>query len=290
MIYLFISICISSGLFVIFKLFEVFKINTLQAIVVNYLVAASLGFYLSDLSVSAYEIANESWFVGAFFLGILFIAVFNLMALTSQRNGLSVASVASKMSLVIGVVFGIVYFKESANYIKMIGIVLALLAVYLASVKERNPNSEKKKSSLLFPVLVFFGSGCIDTSLKYFESTYVKEGGVPIFSATIFAFAFLFGLLFLISKGIKGNFQFQFKNILGGILLGVPNYFSIVYLLKALSTEGMESSTAFTVNNVGIVILSTLLGLVLFREKRSLKNWLGVAVAVLSLYLVFQHG
>lgn len=288
MIYLVISICISSFLFVIFKLFEVFKINTLQAIIVNYLVAASLGFYMSDLPVSPGEILEKSWFYGAFLLGILFIVVFNLMALTSQRNGLSVASVASKMSLVVGVLFGILYYGESANYIKVIGIVLALVAVYLASTKEGQ--AVKKKSSLLFPLLVFLGSGCIDTSLKFFETEYVEEGGVPIFSATIFGFAFLFGLLFLAVKIVKGDFKFHVKNILGGILLGVPNYFSIVYLLKALNAEGMESSTAFTVNNVGIVVLSTLLGLVLFREKISLKNVLGVLIAILSVYLVFRHG
>lgn len=290
MIYLIISICISSGLFVIFKLFEVFKINTLQAIVVNYLVAAILGFTLSDLPVSATQIAGESWFLGAFLLGILFIAVFNLMALTSQRNGLSVASVASKMSLVVGVVFGILYYKESANYIKVIGIVLALIAVYLASVKNSSSGPQLKKSSLLFPILLFFGSGCIDTSLKFFETEYVQEGGVPIFSATIFGFACLFGLLMLVYKMVKGEFTFHYKNILGGILLGIPNYFSIVYLLKALSADGMESSTAFTVNNVGIVVLSTFLGLLLFKEKLSAKNWIGVLVAVLSVYLVFRHG
>lgn len=289
MIYLLISICISSFLFVIFKLFEVFKINTLQAIVVNYLVAAVLGFYMSELPVSFQEITSQSWFYGAFFLGILFILVFNLMALTSQRNGLSVASVAGKMSLVIGVIFGIVYYNESANYIKVIGILLALLAVYLTSTK-KTQQKVKKKSSLLFPVLLFFGSGCIDTSLKFIETTYVQEGGVPIFSATIFAFAFLIGLVFLAVKMVKGEFIFHFKNILGGILLGIPNYFSIVYLLKALSAEGMESSTAFTVNNVGIVILSTLLGLFLFKEKLSIKNWLGVVIAILGVYLVFSHG
>ena len=219
MIYLLISICISSALFVIFKLFEVFKINTLQAIIINYLVAAVLGFCLSDLPVSAGGIISQSWFWGAFVLGILFIVVFNLMALTSQRNGLSVASVAGKMSLVVGVAFGILYYNESANFIKVIGIVLALLAVYLASVKEEKSGVSEKKSSLLLPILLFFGSGCIDTSLKFIETTYVQEGGVPIFSATIFAFAFLFGAVFLVYKISKGEFKFHYKNILGGIML-----------------------------------------------------------------------
>lgn len=273
----------------IFKLFEVFKIDTLQAIIVNYLAAAILGFSMSKHSVDVVEITTEPWFLGAFVLGILFITVFNLMALTSQRNGLSVASVASKMSLVIGVLFGILYYDESANYIKVIGIVLALIAVYLASIK-KGQSTTQKSSNLLFPLLVFLGSGIIDTSLKFIETTYVKEGGVPVFSATIFAFAFLFGMMLLMYKIYKREFTFHYKNILGGILLGIPNYFSIVYLLKALSADGMESSTAFTVNNVGIVVLSTFFGLLIFKEKLSAKNWLGVLVAVLSVYLVFRHG
>lgn len=287
MIYLFISICISSFLFVIFKLFDILKINTLQAIVVNYLIAASLGFYLSDISVSIQKIPSQPWFLGAFLLGILFIVVFNLMALTSQKNGLSVASVSSKMSVVIAIVFGVLYYDESLSFIKITGILLALIAVYLTSTREKD-SSLNQNSGFLFPILLFFGSGAIDTSLKYVETTFVQDGGVPLFSATIFACAFIFGSLFLASQKFKGLVVFEFKNILGGILLGVPNYFSIVYLLKALSTEGMESSTAFTINNVGIVILSTLFGMMLFKERIAIKNWLGIVVAILSIIMVMS--
>ncbi|MDA9327526.1 GRP family sugar transporter [Flavobacteriaceae bacterium] len=287
MFYLLISICISSFLFVIFKLFDVLKVNTFQAIVVNYFVAAVLGFYLSNNSVSFQEIPNQPWFIGAFLLGIMFILVFNVMALTSQNNGLSVASVSSKMSVVIAIVFGVWYYEESLGFIKLSGILLALIAVYLTSVKEKKETTVKQVS-LLFPILLFFGSGAIDTSLKFIETSFVEEGGVPLFSATIFGCAFILGMTILLYQIVKGTFRFEFKNILGGILLGVPNYFSIVYLLKALSTDGMESSTAFTLNNVGIVILSTLFGLFIFKEKLIWKNWLGIVIAIVSILLVMS--
>jgi drug/metabolite transporter (DMT)-like permease len=287
MFYLLISICISSFLFVIFKLFDVLKINTFQAIVVNYFVAAVLGFYLSNNSVSFQEIPSQPWFIGAFLLGIMFILVFNVMAQTSQKNGLSVASVSSKMSVVIAIVFGVWYYEESLGFVKLFGILLALIAVYLTSVKEKKETTEKQVS-LLFPILLFIGSGAIDTSLKFVETTFVQQGGVPLFSATIFGCAFILGMSILLYQMVKGTFRFEFKNILGGILLGVPNYFSIVYLLKALSTDGMESSTAFTLNNVGIVILSTLFGLFIFKEKLIWKNWLGIVIAIVSILLVMS--
>jgi len=287
MFYLLFSICISSFLFVIFKLFDVLKINTFQAIVVNYLTAAILGFYLSNNSVSFQQIPSQPWFLGAFFLGIMFILVFNVMALTSQKNGLSVASVSSKMSVVIAIIFGVWYYEESIGLVKLIGILLALVAVYLTSIKEKN-EIVKKNKDFLFPVLLFFGSGAIDTSLKYVETSFVAEGGVPLFSATIFGCAFGLGVIVLLYQKVKGILSFEFKSILGGILLGVPNYFSIVYLLKALSTEGMESSTAFTLNNVGIVILSTLFGLFIFKEKLISKNWFGIIIAIVSIILIMS--
>ncbi len=284
MIYLLISICISSFLFVIFKLFDVLKINTLQAIVVNYLVAFSVGLLSAERIIPPSEIIEKEWFIGAFLLGLLFIFVFNVMALTSQINGLSVASVSSKMSVVIPIVFGFVVYNESAGILKIIGILMALVAVYLTSIKNSKDSFDKKH--LIYPLLVFFGSGCIDTSLKYVETTYVGDEGVPIFSATIFAFAFVFGISFLVLQKLKGKFTFQWKNILGGIMLGIPNYYSIVYLLKALKTDGLESSTLFTLNNVGIVILSTFFGLLLFKEKLFFKNWIGIALALISIALV----
>jgi len=287
MFYLLFSICISSFLFVIFKLFDVLKINTFQAIVVNYLTAAILGFYLSNNSVSFQQIPSQPWFLGAFLLGIMFILVFNVMALTSQKNGLSVASVSSKMSVVIAIIFGVWYYEESIGLVKLIGILLALVAVYLTSIKEKN-EIVKKNKDFLFPVLLFFGSGAIDTSLKYVETSFVAEGGVPLFSATIFGCAFVLGVIVLLYQKVKGILSFEFKSILGGVLLGVPNYFSIVYLLKALSTEGMESSTAFTLNNVGIVILSTLFGLFIFKEKLISKNWFGIIIAIVSIILIMS--
>jgi len=113
----------------------IYKINTLQAIVVNYFTAALTGLISYQGSTTVNQILNKDWFLGAIFLGVLFISIFNVMALTAQRNGLSVASVASKMSVIIPVIFGLYAYKESLNYQKGIGILLALIAVYLTSIK-----------------------------------------------------------------------------------------------------------------------------------------------------------
>lgn len=285
MIYLILSVAASSLIFVIFKLFARFKINTLHAIVVNYFTASTCGILFYTGTTPIASIPNHDWFLGTVALGLVFILVFNLMALTTQRSGLSVVSVATKMSVVIPILFGVIYYKEALGVFKVIGIIIALIAVYLASIKSKD-GITLKKSDLIFPILVFLGSGVIDTSLKFMEEQYVSENDVPIFSATVFGVAGCIGILVVLSQIVRKKFTFEFKNILAGICLGVPNYFSIFFLVKALRNDAFDSSTLFTINNVGVVMISTFLGILLFKERLLTKNWIGIILAVVSIILV----
>lgn len=285
MIYLLLSVLASSFIFVMFKLFKRFDINTMQAIVINYFIACLVGFFgfIKETDISL--IPEKAWFPGTIFLGILFILVFNLAAITTQRSGLSVVSVATKMSVAIPVLFGIMYFNESSGTIKIIGIILALAAVYLTSIKSREGIPINKKN-LIFPILVFLGSGIIDTSIKYLETSYVSKTDVALFSSSIFFVAGTIGTGILVVQGFMGTLKITGKNILGGIALGIPNFFSIYFLVMALRSEGFESSSIFTINNVAIVLVSTALGIALFKERLIPKNWIGIALAIISILLV----
>ncbi|WP_149276042.1 DMT family transporter [Pareuzebyella sediminis] len=284
MAYLALSILASSLIFVIFKLFSKHGVQTIYAIVVNYFIAGTMGFILYNDGGNWKTIIDKPWFWGTLLLGVLFIVVFNLMAITSQRSGVSVASVATKMSLVIPVLFGVVVYKEELGALKVLGIFLALAAVYFSSIKQQSLIVQK--ASLVFPVLVFLGSGIIDTSIKYIQEMYINENEYPLFSAAVFGSAAFSGTVMLSIKSLKKPLKFNSKNILGGIALGIPNYFSIYFLLKALENETLNSASIFTINNVAIVMFSTLLGILLFKEKISLMNWAGIALAILSIVIV----
>lgn len=280
MIYLILSIASSTLIFILFKLFGKYNINTLQAIVVNYLTASTCGILLYDKDISIKAIFEANWFVAAIGLGFLFIAIFNVMALTAQRNGLSVASVASKMSVIVPVIFGVYIYNESIGLQKIVGILLALIAVYLTSIKPKKDTVLTK--SIYLPVILFFGSGVIDTSINHFA----PDDDIPLFSATIFAIAGLIGFAILGYKSTIQKNHFKAKSIPLGVILGIVNYCSIYFLLKALRVDGFESSSLFTINNVAIVACSTLIGLLLFKEKISTKNWIGISIAIISIILV----
>ncbi len=279
-----LSVLCSTLIFIVFKLFATYKVQTLYAIITNYVVAGMLGIMINPEPLNIQEIVHKSWFMETAILGVFFIIVFNIMAKSSQVNGVGVTSVATKMSLVVPVVFALMVYKERLSFLQFIGIALALIAVYLATIKKKEVSVSKRDFWL--PVLVFLGSGVIDTSIKYIQETHLGNEEFPLFSSTVFGAAALSGIVFMVLQIKRSPLKVNFKNVLGGVFLGVPNYFSIYYLLRALKSDVLNSSSIFTLNNVSIVLFTTLLGVILFQERLSPKNWLGVGFAVVSIVLV----
>jgi len=283
-IYLLLSILFNSLLFVIIKLFAKFNIDALQALVVNYLVAFLVGLFFLNNSLAPAEIIHEDWFKGSLFLGFVFISTFYATTITSQRNGLSVASVASKMSVIIPITLGVILYNETLGVIKIIGIALALIAVYFTSKKETG--EVKQVNSLLFPILVFLGAGTIDSSLKYLQTYHVPTNQIGLFSSVTFFCAFSVGIVTIVFLTIRGKIKFSGRNILGGIALGLPNFFSLYYLVKMLEAKAFESATLFTIHNIVIVIASTFVGVLFFKEQISMRNAFGIGLALFALFLV----
>lgn len=231
MISLLLAILFSSFLYLIFKIFLKFKINTLHAIVFNYIIAFSVGFLTNPFDLEFNNLINKPWFPSSIFLGFMFILVFNILGKTIQVNGISVASVSSKMAMIIPILFGIIIFNENISPYKILGILIALLAVYYTTKKEK---TEAHSSNLILPTLLFIGAGIIDTSMNYIQYHFIEEDEASLFASTTFLFAFIFGVLFLLFKTIKEQQIIYGKNILAGLLLGIPNYFSMYFLIKRL--------------------------------------------------------
>lgn len=284
MIPLTLSILSSSVLLVIFKYFQRFEVKTFQAITVNYYVAATLGFALSPKSISPYGLLDQTWLPSAGIIGCVFIAMFYVMAISSQKVGVAISSVANKMSLVIPVIAGVVLYNESLAGLKLIGVIIAIIGVVMVTYPKKGVAVDRK--FLILPLIIFLGSGFLDTFFKYVETHQIQSDEIELFSASLFMIAATVGTFSMVFKRFSSTETLEVKSIIGGFALGVPNYFSIHFLLMALNLPNLESTLIFPVNNTGIVLLSTLLAIVLFSEKLSKLNWAGIALAVTSILMI----
>ena len=284
MIYLLLSVLSSSAIMVVFKLFERFRIKTADAIVMNYAVATLLSFTLDGSGIPILKSYTYAWFPHALCMGILFITLFNIIGTSTQKMGISVTTVANKMSLVIPVLFAVWVLNENLGGYKIAGLLCAAIAVWLSSYKQDATLGEKKY--LYYPLIVFLGSGAIDAYFKFNEEFTLGDNGLEPFTGWIFLTAGCIGLFYWIMRYFK-NQEIPAGNVIwAGILLGVPNYFSVYFLLKALSINDLESSVVIPVNNLGVVAMGALAGILIFGERPNKFNVAGLVLCFVAIVLI----
>jgi drug/metabolite transporter (DMT)-like permease len=263
-------------------------INTLNAIVINYLVCVLTGifFYGKSLLANAY-ILSETWILFPIALGAVFVLTFLLMAITTQKYSVATATVSSKMSMLIPVIFSIYVFKlvlTKFDLLNFAGLLFGIASIILCSVKpkvERN-TTWSRKYLLLIPAFVFFSSGLIDTSLNYLNAFIITSDQKPVLLLIIFASAFISGLIILILRKEK----IHRKDLIGGIYLGIPNYFSLYFLLLTLSIFNNNGAVVYPILNVGIIVLSSMASFLIFNEKLIKLNIIGMVTAVIAIFLI----
>ncbi len=193
MIFIFLCILINTGLILIFRLFPKYGINSFQAIVANYFVAAFLGYQIADQPFDFNHILGQPWVVFAFILGLLFVSLFYLISVTTVVFGVSVASVANKMSIVIPVTLAVYLYHENLSHVQIIGIVLAMAAVVMVSYKKSDQSVRiTQKWHYLLPLILFIGCGSIDALINYLQRTFA---GIHASNEYILSTAFMFAAI-----------------------------------------------------------------------------------------------
>lgn len=285
MIDILIAVLSFNVLIVIFKLFQHFKIDNLQALIVNYFTAGLCSIYFSGQSFSIKATLNAPWFFHALIIGIFFVVFFNLYIIGTQKVGIAVTTIANKLSLLIPVsVALIIYPNEKLSTFKTIGFIMALIGIYLSATKGKKLSFDKRYLWLI--ILVFAGQGIADAILNHAQYTYVNDHEKGAFFTALLFIAGIVGVLILIVKSIRQKQSIQLKNGIGGILLGIPNFISIIFLFNALESSGFAASQVFPIVSMGIVVVSAFIGLLLFKEKLTLMNWIGLGFSILAIFII----
>ena len=281
MLDLILGIVFFNVILILFKLFEKYKVDNLQAIIVNYIIASSLGIFTADVEQPIKHIIQSDWVWFGLVIGFFFIVVFNLLATGAQKVGIAISTVANKMSVIIPVTFAFFAFGDTVSALKIAGIVLALAGVYLTSTTGLKLNFDKKYLWLI--LIIFAGQGVADCIFNYAQQFYVDEQEAKIFISSMFMGACVTGLAMLTPKYIRKESKFEFKNILWGIGLGIPNFLTVYYFFRSLESGFMESSQVYPILNMGVIVLSAITGWIMFKERLALSNWLGILLSIFAI-------
>jgi drug/metabolite transporter (DMT)-like permease len=287
MIYLVLCIFFNAAIFICFKFYSKYNVPLLPAIVINYCICVITGaFYSGQDLILQIESGFAPWMYFAVALGFIFLGTFYLMAYVTHKFSISVSSISAKISLVIPVLFSLFILKTRLieyNFLNYIGMAGALGAIVLSSWKNRKIQvSDLSKNDLWLPFALFFLNGLIDTSINFVSNRFLPDAAESVFPIFIFLTAAVSGILILLIKKVKLNRRIW----IGGLALGIINYFSVFTLVKSLSAHNDDGAFVYPVLNLGIIIAASVVSLAYFKEHFSKLNWAGFILAILSLVLI----
>lgn len=278
------SILCSTLIFVLFRVFERFQINVFHAVIVNYFTAFFIGIVLFYGEWNPDASVQTDWVKYVLLVSVMLIGLFVVMGRSTQSNGLASTSIGVKMSMAVSLILLIIFYHETVSILKIAGILFAISGVFLVSYKPSG--GEKLKASWMLPFL-FAGSGLLDFTLNFVQNEVLTVLSPSLFTAFSFASAGLIGLVALVIVMFRRKVLFEFKNIVAGVVLGIPNFFSIYLLLMSYRSTGWKDSTVLAITNVSIVILSALIGFVLFKERVTTSKLLGLLVAIVAIITLY---
>jgi drug/metabolite transporter (DMT)-like permease len=285
MIYLIFSVITNAAIYWLFKYFERIEAKIFETIVFNYIIAFSCGiFFVPNIHEAAQSALQfPIWSVAGLVMGSLFISVFYFMAITAKKSGIAMATLSSKMSLVLAVIVLAFLGKGEITLLKAVALVIAMFGLYLFSVDRK---SKLNKDMVLYPIILMLGSTSVDFSIAYFQGFTNNQNELSLFTCMPFMGAGMIGISILIYKMIFKKESFPLKEMGTGTLLGFVNYGSIFFLVELYHSGWMPESTILPVNNLLVLVIGSIGAVFIFNEKLNRRKIQGLVICLLSLILL----
>ncbi len=282
MLYIVLSICCSVTVSVMLKLAKRYHIDVYQAVTWNYSMAVFLSWLF--LHPKLQNLSQAPIFTYSL-LALLLPVLFVILATSVRLSGIVRTDIAQRLSLFIPIIAAFLLFDEKINTLKLIGIILGFTAI-ICSIpwQEKTRNRRTGGSAWVYLLIVFTGMGIIDVLFKQIAAFKSISYSTSLF--IIFVLAFIFALIGLLFQVLTKRMRFSWPHIFIGWVLGIANFGNILFYLKALNALSNHPSTVFSAMNIGVIVVGALTGLIIFKERLSLLNKIGIAIAIIAVIVI----
>jgi drug/metabolite transporter (DMT)-like permease len=280
--FLLLTVLCSTSIALILKYSDTKKGEPIALLAANYLVASLIG--LTLLIINENKIFSIETLIFGAGLGLMFVLSFFAFAKAISYAGTGLATTSSRLSVIIPILFSIIIFNEVPNELHLFGFTFTVITFlfFYFSVKGNHKDGEGLLK-YFFLIAVFLGIGINDFAIKVYKS-WRREQEEPFFVFFIFFSAFVYSSIYIITKKVK----IKKETALWGMILGIPNVFSTVFLLSALAL--LPAILVYPLMNVGIILFTTLAAFLIWKEKLNRWGILALASGLLAILLLSLGG
>ncbi|OIQ18616.1 MAG: transporter [Flavobacterium sp. MedPE-SWcel] len=279
MLYLILSVICSVAVGIIFKVVRRYPVSIMQIVMWNYVFALLLCYFVFNPTPSA--LGNDAPWPIYISLAILMPSIFLFLAASIKHMGIVKTDSAQRLSLIIPIIAAYFLFKEDFNLFKIIGLLIGFPAIILILSKS---DAESRNRKWIFPTVVLIGFGIVDILFKqvalYTDVPYTTSLFI------VFCGALVVATLFVISDIVTCKTKMLTTNVAFGALIGFFNFGNILFYLKAHHAFAENPSTVFASMNIGVIILGSLAGVLVFKERMSVLNYAGIFLALAAILFI----
>ena len=250
--------------------------NNIAMLAVNYLMCSFLAWgYTGFGSFRPLELGRQTTVILGSINGVLYLAGFLLLQRNIRVNGVVLSATFIKLGLLVSMAVSVIFFGERPEIWQWAGFALAVAAIVLMNCRP----GEGKAGNMAGLILLLLAGGGGDAMSKIFE-----ELGNPAFSGHFLLTTFLMALgLCLMLFGLRKEAA-GIREVLFGLLIGIPNFFSAKFLLGAL--KDIAAVVVYPVYSVATILAVTVTGVLVFREKLEKRQWIALAMILVALALL----
>ena len=221
-------------------------------------------------------------------LGILLPSIFAVIAISITANGIVRTEIAQRLSLFIPIIASFLLFGEHLTTLKSIGIVIGFAAIVCSIPLKKQGSPNKKRGSAnawAYLFVVFIGMGVIDVLFKQMAGVKGVSFATSLF--LVYVISFVLAMVGLAYRFGAKKSKFSWPHILFGWILGVANFGDILFFIKAQRSLSTRPSIVFSSVDIGIITLGSAIGILLFKEKLSFLNKIGIALAIIAIMIIY---
>ncbi len=271
--YLFAAVCSSVSVSLIMRLSAKRAKGSLCMLSFNYLMCLFIAMFFTGFEELVPKVPGfgQALVLGGV-NGIFYLASFVIYQRSVAKNGIVLSSTFMKLGLLVPILVSV--FWEVPGVLQIVGFLVALGGIVLIS---GGTDSSARFSFGLIVLLILGGSA--NAMSEIFEE--VGNGALSSqFLLYTFGSALLFCTVLMLLKKEKPNRYAVFY----GLLIGIPNYFSARFLLLSLrSVPAMIAHPTYSAVSVAAVAV---MGVWVFKERLSRRQWLGMGLILVCLILL----
>ena len=252
--------------------------NDMALFAVNYVVCFLMARMFMGKDTQMFVMTEGTGFAIAagIIAGALYLINFILLQNSMKHNGIVLSSTFMKLGVLVPTLMAVTFFGEKPSLIQCLGFLIAIIAIVMIHFEKDAAGHGEHK---LLLIVLLLAAGITDSMANVYD----KIGNPDLKNHYLF-YVFIAAFILAAALSLYYKEKICLQDVIWGIIVGIPNYLSARFLL--LSLGSVPAVITYPVYSVGSIVLITVTGVLLFKEKLSKQKAVALVLVVAALVLL----